>query len=243
MAGQDDAVQDFLGEMDRLSQAEYKEPIQKLIAELDTDDGQLRYGRLLGVMLKEPMARSKDRTEPSETGAWRDWAWVPEKTAAPEVATLWQYQVFSMLRENWNAENAHVPFLDQYATVEEFLIQQGISERRILYHLLKATRKYTCGDAAAKAEIQKAIDSAKQKGFQIENLTSHGAGIIFVSTVSTTLASVIGPMWTLAMGPLITGLAILLLVIGTEAFCTWSEEVLERFAKTESLEQYHATKN
>jgi hypothetical protein len=225
MVSQEDVLREFLMEADRLSREEYKQPIEQLVAELDTKLGQLRYGRLLGVMLKEPMSQSLERSEPSKhTGAWRDWGWDPQKTADAAAIQSWQYQLLSELAK------------EQSMTVEEFVQREGLQERKIFLHLMRATRKYICNNQKAKKEIQRAIEDAKKQGIQITNLTNQGAGVVVAGLVSGALVTVLGP-WAIALGPLAGGLTLLLMAIGTEAFCTWSEEKVIEVEIAETAEQ------
>jgi hypothetical protein len=56
MSIQSTALNLFVETADALSRSEYGLPLEALVNELDTDRGRLRYGRLMGVMLKEPFA-------------------------------------------------------------------------------------------------------------------------------------------------------------------------------------------
>jgi len=217
----------FIETADAHSRSEYGLPLEALVNELDTDRGRLRYGRLMGVMLKEPFADRFVRSGPSEaTGAAFDWCWNEQKVKDADARLGWQYLILKNLVAQKYAITEPIP-----EDVYRFIWYEGCAEGRILKYVLEATHQHLCGNDKARREIKAAVQKARMEGARVADpsRTNLVAGI---GTVVTTLVAVSGT-YGVALGPLAGGLSILIAQIGLDAFCMWSQDKIEDLRATE----------
>jgi endonuclease G, mitochondrial len=219
---------DFIAMAGQLAHSEYDLSLSDLIDALDSDLGRLRYGRLLGVLVKMPFADCFPITDPhsSKTNARYAWTWDENRLHDFSTHSIWQYALLKYLSENlYNIADA------EPADVYRFVHYEGCVEGRILKYVLNAAHNNICGNEDARRKIKAAVDEARKKGAKVADpsLTNF---IATIGGVTTTVVASCGG-YGVALGPIAGGLAILISRIGLDAFCTWSHDKLEELRETE----------
>jgi hypothetical protein len=226
------SLDDFVEKANAISRSEYAISLEALVQELNTERGRLRYGRLLGVMLKEPFADRIARSQPSEaTGAAYNWSWNEQKVRDHLSREAWQYAVLKCLVAE-KSKNVEPSREDIY----RFLQYEGVLEGRIFKYLFEATHRHICGNEKARRQIKAAVEKARKDGAKIADpsRTNLVAGI---AAVATAMVAALGP-YGVALGPLAGGIALLIAQIGLDAFCMWSHDKLDEIRQTEKQEEF-----
>jgi hypothetical protein len=195
--------------------AEYGRALPDVTASLDEEHGpsRLYYGRLLGIMIKEPF--SEVRSDPELRDAKRRWELVPERLKEKTAQATWQFQLISRLQ----TESLGYA-VESYPDVDT-MVQEVKRETGFFWHLLRSLRKYTCGDPEFSKELKKKVDELRRSGT---------AATLPSASIAATLASFLVahvPWLGIASAPIIAGVVLLLWQIGVDAFCSWSEQIIE----------------
>ena len=70
----EDALKEGFAELDLLAKAEYRQSLEEVLQDSDSQRGAARVGRLVGVLIKQPFAKSQALPQPSAgTAAYRGW--------------------------------------------------------------------------------------------------------------------------------------------------------------------------
>lgn len=212
------SVSQFCSKAETLSQSEYGIPLDVLVSSLEQENVRFMYGRLLGIMVKEPFSDRVARSEPSHaTGARFDWYWNYEKARDYTTQTTWQ---FALLR-HLVAEHKEIPEPSP-ADVFQFIQYEGCVESRIFMYVIQAAHTNICGDAVARSRIQDAVKEAQKQGANIVDLSPTNLPIVVATAVSAIVASF--GSYAILLGPIAGGLALMLARIGLDAFCIWAHD-------------------
>ena len=212
-----------LKQLDTLADKEYHESLVAIATRPgDSDELRLlRIGRLLGVVLKQPFAVSKDLDVPSHyTGAYRAWTLKPEADFEdPQTQSCWQYQALEAFRLDPEVIRSLGGELPSVYNLAE--IAQG--ERGFFWYLATSCREYLCRDPKLRSQIKREVEKAKTSGFVLKNVTPE---IIVASGGLTIGAMLVQAVPTLGMmgAPVIAGLVFIIYSIGIDAFCRWASD-------------------
>jgi hypothetical protein len=212
----------FIEKASELCQSEYDRPLTELISGLHDASARLAYGRLLGIMLKEPFSSRVLRERPSEsTGGSYNWLWDPERVRDQSTHDTWQYRALQALVKERKAI-VH-PTEDN---VGEFINYEGVLESRILMYLMKSAHENLCNHRRKRQSIQKVLGETYK-------LTSARPDIpTATATVVSALVASFGRYGVL-LGPLAGGLALMIARIGLDAFCLWASNEVEEIRQLE----------
>ena len=195
--------------LNNLAQEEYHEDLNSNMPDpTQQQERLLRIGRLLGVVLKEPFATAVPRDPTtSSTGAYRAWNLLDESAFnTPAKQTTWQYGVLeSLCKEEGKPQTVY-----DFAHYLQY-------ERSFFGYLAISTSKWICGDPALKQKIDTEVKASQQGGGAVQ--------LISKGTLSTTVATLLVlhvPWLAVAGAPLIAGFVLLIICIGTDAFCEWA---------------------
>lgn len=208
-------MKDGFRQLDQLALSEYGRPLPDVVASLNEEHGpsRLYFGRLLGIMIKEPF--SQVRADPELLEAKRRWELIPERLKDETAQLTWQFQLISQLQ----AESLEYA-VQSYSDVEA-MAQEVKQETGFFWHLLRSLRKYTCGDVKFSRELNKKLDELRRTGAPA-TLPS----VSIAATLAAFLAAHV-PWLGIASAPVIAGVVVLLWQIGADAFCSWSEEIID----------------
>jgi hypothetical protein len=203
-------------QLNELSLAEYREPIERLIQEPDPLHGALRLGRLIGVMLKEPFAESLSRQQPSfRTGAFREWHLLNQDVFEQKPATTWQFVALKELKAEIGKED---PRVANMTSVYAFA-QDAHHETGFFGYFAQALKKYICGDKNTRAKIDVAIKEMKKVGVpQVSPESIVGAGGLSLGAYLIHVVPMLGFMGA----PVIAAIVLILYTLGVDAFCNWA---------------------
>jgi hypothetical protein len=188
--------------LDRLAVGEYGHPLDHVLNDSDEDLALRRVGRLFGVYLKEPFARSfdYDRNSPSNWAKSKRFWEIHEDPSAKLVAEHGpQYDVLEQVAWDWQRPIEYV------------------AEFNVFVWLCKRFSPIVCGEAKALENAEKIAKDLEKKGFDASALSlNQGIGIAAV-----TLASHLGQaVPELAdHSPIVTGATLLLLCFGQRKVC------------------------
>lgn len=209
-----------------LSIDEYHQNLAEILAE---DDPLPRLGRLVGVIIKQPMATERTLDIPSpRSRAYR--AWDLKSSTDFEIASqsgTWQFELWRQLRQDLSTDDSLVATLDDFGFA-------GFAETESGFFGLFARnlRKYICADP----KIRKAVDDAFKRAAGALGAKKAPTPEMVVASGGLTLgAYLVGavPLLGLAGAPAVAGIVLILYVLGTRAFC-------ERFdvTKTDDVERH-----
>jgi hypothetical protein len=200
-------------ELELLSEAEYHQSIEEVLADNDTTRAVDRIGRLVGVMIKKPFANVKYVTTPSfRTHAYRSWDLKDEAAFRSAAAkNKLQSEFLDRIR------NEVTPELSTYQFAREAQNESGFFG---LY--AQACGKYICGDKKIRKKVDdafKAYTKSKMggaiKAFTPEGLVGAG-GLTFGAYLIEA-----HPIFGMAGAPVIAGMILILYTLGIDAFCEW----------------------
>lgn len=212
-----------LQQLNDLARDEYRSSLAEIVACAgDSEETRLlRLGRLLGVTLKQPFARSRDLAAPSgRTRAYRAWDLEPEAAfEVPQTRTHWQYQALEALRSNPDV----IQSLGWHPSSVYDLAATAQSERGFFWYLAMSCRRYVCRDAKLRDEIERGVQTARRAGLDVKNVTPE---LIVTSGGLTIGAALVQAVPALGMmgAPVIAGIIFILYSIGIDAFCRWARD-------------------
>jgi len=208
-----DTFKSSIENLDELAVAEYGQSITEVANSLSEEHGPSRmyYGRLLGILLKEPFSE----IQPAELAqAKRRWELIPERLNDKNAQRTWQYEIINQLQKESTEYT-----VESYSSLSA-MVQEVKHETGFFWHLLRSFRKYVCNDPKFAGELEKKINEARKTGTAVSLPSASIA-----ATLATMLATQI-PWLGIASAPLIAGTVILFWQIGADAFCSWSEEII-----------------
>lgn len=210
-----------LTELNSLAQAEYREPLDSVLADPDSKHAAIRIGRLVGVLLKEPFAIPHELPEPSEfTVAYRAWHLVgPDEFAAPDRAATWQRKALLQMRYELAAEDPNLATMTEYN-----FAQYACHEVGFFGFFARTLRRYICGDPELKKKIDAALKRAAKADQRMPELTPEmivGAGGL---TLGVVLVQNI-PFLGIVGAPAVAAVVVILYSLGIDAFCEWSKSL------------------
>jgi hypothetical protein len=210
-------------ELEALSLDEYHQSLSDLLDRPGTDQGEslLRVGRLVGVVLKEPFARSRELDQPSEySAAYREW-YVPwpdelDEAAKADIEKTWQYSAVEILRQEEKQEHEYVPE-SAFA-----FAAHAPGERGFFAYLARSCRRYICGDPEIQARLDDEMDRARKAGVDLKDprtiVASLGGALGIALVQAVPVLAVVG-------APVIAGLVLVIYSVGADAFCEWAVSV------------------
>jgi hypothetical protein len=141
----------FIEKAEVLCKSEYEIELAQLISALDDRDARAAYGRVLGIILKEPFSSRVPRDIPSaSTGAAYNWLWDAARVRDQSTHGTWQYSALhALVRER---KNILKPSEDD---VGEFISSEAHSDRIFMF-LMQSAHKI-CVKPGKKAFIQKIV--------------------------------------------------------------------------------------
>lgn len=210
-------------ELDVLSRDEYHDSL-RVILEQQSDDRErlLRVGRLIGVLIKAPLAEAKNEAKPSNiTHAWRSWHLDSAEILAsrPGLENEWQYMTLEALRNDSDVIGA----LGYQPSDVYSLALVAHHERGFFSFLALSCRKYLCKNQQLRREIQEQVDASRKAGLNVAEITPEafatGASIAIANLLTATIPvlAIVGP-------GVIAGLIVIIYSIGMDAFCAWASQ-------------------
>ena len=210
-------------ELDVLSRVEYHDSL-RVVLEQQPDDRErlLRVGRLIGVLIKEPLAKARNEAEPSETThAWRSWHLNSAEAldSEPGLENKWQYVTLEALRNDSDVIDAlgYQPG-DVYS-----LAYVAHDERGFFSFLALSCSKYLCKNQQLRQEIQEQVDASRKAGLNIVAITPEA----FATSASIAIANLLTatiPVLAIVGPGVIAGLIVIIYNIGMDAFCAWASQ-------------------
>lgn len=202
-------------QLEALASEEYGQDLTSLLASVDDEfgTGRMYFGRLLGIILKEPFSQA--RSTPELAGARRRWDLISDRFKDPGAQSSWQYQVIHALQQE------SLDYKEERYSKLEQMVEEVKRETGFFWHVLRSIRKHVCADPQFAAQLRQAIDQAKAEGSPASLPTASMAA----ATVATLLVTHV-PWLAIAGAGLITGIIILIWRIGLDAFCSWSAQVV-----------------
>jgi hypothetical protein len=216
-------LEQALRQLDNLAREEYHSSLAEVVARTgDSDETRLlRLGRLLGVTLKRPFAKSRDLATPSPySGAYRAWDLEPEAAfEVPQARAQWQYQALEALRSNPDV----VQNLGWQPSSVYDLAVTAQSERGFFWYLAMSCRRYLCRKSKLRDQIERDVQTARRAGLDIKNVTPE---VIVTSGGLTIGAALVQGVPALGImgAPVIAGIIFILYSIGMDAFCRWARD-------------------
>jgi hypothetical protein len=202
-------MEEGVNQLNQLAESEYGLNLSSVVKYPD----RFYFGRLLGIMIKEPF--SEVQPYPEFPGTKRRWEIVTERLDEPSARETWQFRLIEQLqKESVEYGEENYPSIDA-------MVERVKSESGLFWHLVRSIRKYICNDPKFARELSQKMDGLRQAGVAA---TLPSASI--AASLATTVAVQI-PWLGIASAPVITGVVILLWNIGSDAFCSWSAEIIK----------------
>jgi hypothetical protein len=223
------ALQNAAKEFDRISRAHYGRPLPELLADVDSPLGRKQFARLIGVMIKEPFAKTKDRRPSKATKAVKVLDWKSEKTVRKLAPGTWQFEFIRQLSRDEKRRS-----ISDREAIDELLYYQR--ESSLGKAVFQAFRARIC-DPKTSAVVRAAVAEAKKSGVKLIDPTTASLSVGVASVVAVAVASVLPAALAAAASPVIGGIALLLIQVGVEGFCTWSKEVIDANASPQGEEE------
>jgi hypothetical protein len=203
-----------------ISQRHYGIPFARLLAEADTPLGRRQFARLMGVVVKEPFATEKSRRPSGSTHARIGLEWKPDREIASEAPGTWQLEfVRELTREDKGRE------LSEAEAISELMYFKY--ETSLGKFIFQAFRNRLCGDPKASAVVRSALKEARKAGVNLVEPTAANISVGVASVIAVAIASVLTPALAAVASPVIGGIALLVMQVGLDGFCSWSGEVIE----------------
>jgi hypothetical protein len=217
----ENSLETGLAKLNALSSVEYHQQLSEIFADEDSEKVVARIGRLVGVLIKEPVAEARQLPTPSErTGAYRAWDLKRETDFNAALASNpQQRELFNKLRLELASED------EWFATISDYILAQEAHHERGFFGLYaRALHKYICGDKEIRKRVDDAFKAYSKMGGRIKAPTPEaivGAG---GTTLGVYLIQHI-PLLGLAGAPVVAGVVLVLYVLGVSAFCEWSKQI------------------
>jgi len=221
-------LRDGFSQLDSLAREEYHESLFNIAKDSDEKRGAIRVGRLIGVMMKEPFAKSQSLSEPSRrTGAYRAWHLADaESFDGPQHKATWQYKTLDQIRHELVAG---APYHKDMSVQQ--LARDAQYETGFFGYLARTLRQYICRDPEIRKKVEDAIKEVKGDAdipTVSPELVVGSAGL----ALGIYLVQVV-PVLGLVGAPVIAGVVIILYTLGVSSFCEWSDSL-----RTDQDEQY-----
>jgi hypothetical protein len=218
-----DQLKGFIEKAEVLCKSEYEIELAQLISALDDPDARAAYGRILGIILKEPFSSRVPRDTPSaSTGATYNWLWDAARVRDESTHGTWQYRALrALVSERKNILN---PSEDD---VGEFIAYEGTLESRIFMFLMQSAHKNLCEHRARRRSIQTIVGE--------QTYTPAPARRDLPAATATVVSAIVASFghYGVVLGPLAGGLALMIARIGLDAFCLWASEEVEKVRQIE----------
>jgi hypothetical protein len=217
----ENSLETGLAKLNDLSSIEYHQQLSEVFADEDSERVVARIGRLVGVLIKEPVADARQLPTPSErTGAYRAWDLKMEPDFNAALASNpQQRELFDKMRLELASED------EWFTTISNFILAQEAHHERGFFGLYaRALHKYICGDKEIRKKVDDAFKAYSRIGGRIKAPTPEG----IVGAGGITLGAYLiqhVPLLGLAGAPVVAGVVLVLYVLGVNAFCEWSKQV------------------
>lgn len=220
-------------QLDHLSQEEYHKPLSD-VASVTKGDEQtclLQIGRLIGVTMKQPLAKPRNLDAPSPTsGAYRAWDLKSQRSLQNKsVRASWQYQTLEALRQDQDV----IDSLGRQPKDVFELAKLAHHERGFFGYLVVSCRKYLCRDSKLRKEVETQVKAAQKAGLDVKQVSPElivGSGGLALGAALIQQIPILGYFGA----PVIAGLVLLIYSIGLDAFCGWAKD---RYLVTADKEQ------
>ncbi|MBD3925654.1 hypothetical protein IEZ26_13555 [Nocardioides cavernae] len=218
----DEEFREGLNSLDRLALTEYHDGLAVVSQDPDPRHAAVRLGRLVGVELKEPFAKSRPLASPSErTAAYRGWDLVASREdfdRADRVAT-WQYQALGAIKAELAADD---PRVRDWTTYDFAFWAQN--EEGFFGFFARAVRRYICGDPVVRAKVEEATTTSRKSGIAVADLSPEVVVASGGAALGTYLVATV-PFLGFMGVPVIVALVLILYRLGVEGFCDWSNSL------------------
>jgi hypothetical protein len=144
-------------EFDRISRAHYGIPFSKLLADVDTPLGRKQFARLIGVVVKEPFAETKDRPPSTSTKAKKGLNWKSDAYIKENAPGTWQLEFIRELANEQRGER-----LSEKQAIDELTYFKY--ETSLGKFIFQAFRERICGNDKTSATVRAAVAKAKKIG-------------------------------------------------------------------------------
>lgn len=223
----------FAKDLDRLSTSHYGVSGAELLDSLDTAQGRRQYERLLGVLVKEPFATAVSRPPTATTKARVRLDWKPPRQIEAAYSGKWQgAALHHMTSTNFIAAGggrAAVKFKSagKKATKAQHIVAVAATaktESGLGRKLLNAFHRRICGSAESSQAVKDAIKKAEQEGHRLTDPTVNGISVGAATIVGAAVGTLLTGALAAVAAPVVGGVALLLMQVGVEGFCDWSNE-------------------
>jgi hypothetical protein len=209
----EDSLKEGFAELDLLAKAEYKESLVELLEDPDAERSAERVGRLVGVLIKQPFAKSEDLAVPSaRTAAYRAWNLVDQSDFDKQFRTsIWQCRTLQIMQQETGFQRS-----SPYAFATYLHYESGF-----FGGFAQTLRKYICGDKKIRNKVKQALKAVPGIGTAIAGATPEtavGAGGLSLGAYLIHAIPVLG----IAAPPVTAAVVVILYTLGVEAFCNWS---------------------
>jgi endonuclease G, mitochondrial len=209
-----------VADFDAISRRHYGISFSQLLANVDTPLGRRQFARLMGVIVKEPFAIENKRKPSASTHARIGLEWKPDAEINSKAPGTWQLDfVRALASENMGHE------LSESEAISELTYFKY--ETSLGKFIFDAFRKRICGDPKASAAVRDAIKKAKKAGVTLVEPTAAHISVGAASVIAVAVASVLTPTLAVVASPVIGGIALLIMQVGVDGFCAWSQQVIE----------------
>jgi hypothetical protein len=218
-----EALIDGFRELSALSAKEYKRDLSELLKHgSDKDEVMSSVGRLVGVILKQPLSNEIPLSAPSQvTGAYYTYSLDPQKVDKVRESRVWQLAVYNeFLEGDRSGENRWDGDLSQ-------MVINLQAERSFWFYLVRSLRKYICNNKSLKAKIKSQEADLRRHLPPGSNLALAPHAVISASSypLATTLVASV-PVLASASPIVIAGIVAVIATITVDAFCDYSDQAM-----------------
>jgi hypothetical protein len=217
----DAAVASAVTQLDMYARKHYrlKGGLSELLGEVETPKGRKQYARLLGVIVKAPFAVERARPPSESTAAVFAMDWLPGTEVSARAEGSWQLEVMrSLLSDDRQRSIESIPPAE---ALMQFKYESSLGK-----FIFAAFRRRICDNPQTSKEVKVAIEQAKKAGVTLVEPTTAGISVGTASLIAVALAQVLPGAMVAVASPLIGGVALLLMQVGVEGFCNWSNQVI-----------------
>jgi hypothetical protein len=100
--------------------------------------------------------------------------------------------------------------------------------RRLGSYIITAFQKRICGDPALTEKLRKALADAEKAGHKITTPTAASITVGISTVVTVLVANLFAGSIAVALAPLAGGVTLLLMQVGVDGFCAWSEDAAKQ---------------